>query len=79
MHCIVCMCECSGYCSTGEEEEDQGTKDEDERHQGRKRSFAHVRGNWPTYVHIPGWFHSEYEASTQADMSLGMGLVPRQI
>ncbi|XP_011408967.2 PREDICTED: U6 snRNA phosphodiesterase-like [Amphimedon queenslandica] len=24
-----------------------------EDHDGRKRSFAHVRGNWPTYIYIP--------------------------
>ena len=23
------------------------------KHEGRVRSFAHVRGNWATYVYIP--------------------------
>jgi len=27
--------------------------DAPELHQGRQRSFAHVRGNWPTYVFLP--------------------------
>ncbi len=26
------------------------------KHQGRSRSFKHVVGNYPTYVHIPGLF-----------------------
>ena len=28
--------------------------DKPEEHNGRIRSFKHERGNWATYVHIPG-------------------------
>lgn len=27
-------------------------KDDPEAHQGRTRSFAHVRGNWATHIHV---------------------------
>jgi hypothetical protein len=37
------------------QETDDGRKVEDgsEHHEGRKRSFAHVRGNWASFVYIP--------------------------
>ena len=32
---------------------DQNVEDS-AKHSGKKRSFAHVRGNWPTYIYVPG-------------------------
>ena len=31
----------------------RNTKDNNVNHQGRVRSFAHLKGNWPTHVYIP--------------------------
>ena len=37
-----------------------GTKKSNKRdHQGRKRTFEHVEGNWPTYVYIPVFDNNE--------------------
>ena len=35
------------------EDESQGNKDKD-HHMGRTRTFAHIAGNWATYLYIPG-------------------------
>ena len=34
-------------------DKDETHQDKPDEHQGRVRSFAHVRGNWATYVFIP--------------------------
>eukprot|EP01111_Echinosteliopsis_oligospora_P009850 TRINITY_DN2965_c1_g1_i1.p1 TRINITY_DN2965_c1_g1~~TRINITY_DN2965_c1_g1_i1.p1 ORF type:complete len:229 (+),score=75.05 TRINITY_DN2965_c1_g1_i1:70-756(+) len=39
--------------TTNSSKDDEGREDDPSRHQGRIRSFKHVRGNYATYVYIP--------------------------
>lgn len=45
---------------------EQGPRDDPALHQGRVRNFAHVRGNWATYVCIPCESYHSYRRSDQA-------------
>lgn len=37
-----------------EDKDDLNTEEERKKHQGRVRTFKHVVGNYPTFLHIPG-------------------------
>ena len=52
------------------EAEDTTHEDDPLNHDGRVRSFKHERGNWATYVYIPGMWIDLYSSISRVYKSL---------